>query len=264
MKVKSIKIMVASHKYYEFPEDNGYFPVQVGKVFSKSDYGVVGDDTGDNISFLNKSFCELTGLYWLWKNQKADIFGLMHYRRYFRPVFGKGLKVKNLEVASSLDLSKLMESFDVVVPKKRCYFIETIKSHYERAHHESDLNALEQLIREESPEYHEAFNKVLQSRCLSLYNMFCMDAKHLDEYLTWLFGLLFKLEKRIPYKGYDSYQVRVFGFLSERLFNVWLEHNKDSLRIIRLPVMNLEGESLLRKTLGLILRRFQFVKKDND
>lgn len=256
MNNQSIKIMVASHKDYEFPEDKGYFPVQVGKALCKADYGVVGDETGDNISFLNKSFCELTGLYWLWKNQEADIFGLVHYRRYFKPILDRSLKVKNLSIASSLDLATLMESFDLIVPRRRCYFIETIRSHYEKAHYISDVNVLEEVISEEAPEYLQAFEKVFQSRCLSLYNMFLMDAKHFNEYAEWLFNLLFKLEKRIPYKGYGPYQARVFGFLAERLFNVWLEHNKASLRVKRLPVVNLEGENLLLKAWGLMRRRF--------
>ena len=47
----------------------------------------------------------------------------------------------------------------------------------------------------------------------------------LNDYCDWLFDILFTLEKEIDLSDRDDYQKRVFGFLSERLFTVWLEHN---------------------------------------
>lgn len=37
--------------------------------------GYIGDNTGDNISLRNSNYCELTGLYWAWKNLKCDYIG---------------------------------------------------------------------------------------------------------------------------------------------------------------------------------------------
>lgn len=78
---KDIKIIVAAHKKYHMPEDSCYLPLHVGKK-GKDDLGYLGDDTGDNISEKNPYYCELTGLYWAWKNLKADYIGLVHYRRH--------------------------------------------------------------------------------------------------------------------------------------------------------------------------------------
>ena len=61
----SIKIFVMTHKQFEAPTDSMYVPLQVGHAISP-ELGYLADDTGDNISRKNKSFCELTGIYWLW------------------------------------------------------------------------------------------------------------------------------------------------------------------------------------------------------
>ena len=73
-------IMSVTHKKYWMPEDELYMPVQVG--FNEP-LGFARDNTGENISEKNKNYCELTALYWGWKNLKADYIGLDHYRRHF-------------------------------------------------------------------------------------------------------------------------------------------------------------------------------------
>ena len=80
---KSI-ILVCAHKPDRCLLHEPYMPIQVGKAISTVDLGFAGDDTGDNISDKNRSFCELTAHYWAWKNLgEADYVGLSHYRRYF-------------------------------------------------------------------------------------------------------------------------------------------------------------------------------------
>ena len=78
----NIRIIVAAHKPYQMPKDDIYLPLHVGHA-GKPDIGFQGDDTGENISTKNANYCELTGLYWAWKNLDADYIGLAHYRRYF-------------------------------------------------------------------------------------------------------------------------------------------------------------------------------------
>ena len=79
----NVKIIVATHKTYPMPNDKMYFPIQVGAE-GKNNLGYQADNTGDNISKKNPYFCELTGLYWAWKNLDADYIGLAHYRRHFK------------------------------------------------------------------------------------------------------------------------------------------------------------------------------------
>ena len=76
-------IIVAAHKRYTMPADSLYLPLQVGAE-GKSDIGYRKDNEGENISEKNPYYCELTGLYWAWKNLECEYLGLAHYRRHFK------------------------------------------------------------------------------------------------------------------------------------------------------------------------------------
>ena len=77
-----IEIAVAYHKNSKLVKNDCLLPIQAGKACSDIDLDMQGDDTGDNISAKNFGYAELTAIYWLWKNSKADIKGLFHYRRF--------------------------------------------------------------------------------------------------------------------------------------------------------------------------------------
>lgn len=79
-----IKIAIATHKYYPMPIDSCYIPLYIGhkKGTPKVEEQYQYEDEGQNISNKNSLYCELTAMYWIWKNVKADYYGLFHYRRY--------------------------------------------------------------------------------------------------------------------------------------------------------------------------------------
>ena len=54
------------------------------------------------------------------------------------------------------------------------------------------------------------------------YNMMVMRWADFDAYCKWLFGLLFEVEQKVDISHYSTYQQRIFGFMAERLLNVWL------------------------------------------
>ena len=79
-----IKLFVCCHKPVNVPKHPLLVPLQVGAALAGEHFpGFLHDDAGDSISEKNRSYCELTGQYWAWKNIKADYYGLCHYRRYF-------------------------------------------------------------------------------------------------------------------------------------------------------------------------------------
>lgn len=219
-----IRIVIAAHKAYNLPKDSLYLPLHVGSALSDKDLGYQRDDEGENISERNPYFCELTGLYWAWKHLDADYIGLAHYRRYFS-VKKKGAKAQ--DSALTLEQAKdLMSRYRVLVPKKRHYMIETLYSHYKHTHYEEHLIMTKNIIADQCPEYLGAYNEVLHRTSGHMFNMAVMERALLDEYCTWLFDILFELERRLgnPELTMSAYQGRLYGRVSEIIFNVWLLH----------------------------------------
>ena len=88
------------------------------------------------------------------------------------------------------------------------------------------------------PEYKEAFEKILKRKSLYAFNMFIMNKNKFNDYMEWLFNIFNELEKTIDISGYDEYNKRIYGFLSERLFNVWIE--KQNLKVKEMLLLNIE------------------------
>ncbi len=254
--MKDIKILVATHKPYRMPEDGMYLPVHVGaegKVNSDGtplDLGYTKDNTGDNISAKNANYCELTGLYWAWKNLDAEYIGLAHYRRHF--IMNKS-KDKWSRIADSTFINEKLKDADIILPKPRNYFIETNYSQYIHAHHKEDLDITRDIIAEKYPTYIKAYDELMKSTKGHRFNMFIMKRTRFDEYMSWMFEILFELEKRLDISEYSDNDKRVFGFVSERLLDVWINTNR--YQYIELPVQYMEKQNWIIKSWRFIKRK---------
>ena len=248
----NIKILVATHKKYWMPEDDVYLPIHVGKE-NKPDLGYIGDNTGDNISLKNPNYCELTAIYWAWKNLKADYVGLVHYRRYFTNHNFRDCEKKKQDILTKQDFENILKDVDIIVPDKRKYYIETIRSHYNHSYYEKDLNETEKIVKEFYPEYEEAFTKVMNRTWAHMFNMFVMRRDYFDEYCKWLFTILFELEKRIDISNYTTMEARVFGFISELLLDVWLETKQIKYKEVNVSFM--EKQNWLKKGFLFLKRK---------
>ena len=155
-----ITVIVAVHKKYRMPEEKCYLPLHVGRE-GKENIGFVGDNTGDNISRKNPYYCELTGLYWMWKNMDSDYMGLVHYRRYFAGKQGTGHGDKFDQILTEREIKSLLAKNDIILPKKRRYYIENLYSHYAHTHYAEHLDYTREILQEKYPEYVSAFDKVM-------------------------------------------------------------------------------------------------------
>lgn len=239
-------IYIATHKLFTPPKDKGYIPITAGATYHNLPY--LKDNTGDNISEKNPYYSELTALYWIWKNDPSDIIGFTHYHRYFQ-------KWKKIQTKES---EKILKKADIIVPN----FLEFSCSVYEQyasVHYPSDLQIATEEILKRFPDYNQTIYQVLNQNKLYTCNMFITRREILNDYLNFLFPILFSLEEKIPYLNYSIYNQRVFGFLSERIFNIYLEHQKLKIReypvVEKLPVYE---QARKRKMIQ------KDIKKDNE
>ena len=264
METQKVIIGVAAHKQYQMPKDAMYLPLHVGRE-GKEDIGYIGDNTGENISTKNPKYCELTGSFFLWKNQTADYLGLVHYRRHFS--FKKKSENPFDNVLTYSELAPMLPKYKIFVPKKRNYYIETLFSHYAHTHYASHLDETRKVIQKLYPDYLKQYDIVLNRTWGYMFNMMIMKQELFSDYCQWLFSILFELEKCIDSDNQElsAFQGRFYGRVSEIIFNVWLEKQIQlgtiqPSEIKELPYIYMEKVNWNRKVKSFINAKF-FHKK---
>lgn len=214
----SVKIFVMTHKQFEVPDDPMYIPLHVGHKTAKETFGYLGDDTGDNISELNCYYAELSGVYWVWKNDRnTENVGICHYRRYLTSEEGY--------VFTEAEYEQILSEYDIITTK----LLELPGSYRDGfgAHH--NINTLDEtgrVILELCPEYYDTFVRLVYQNRTYFGNIMVAKKELYDAYCEWLFTILFALQKRIDLSFTDDYHRRVFGFISEFLLYVWVTANQ--------------------------------------
>ena len=240
------QILVCCHKPDIMVTIPPYMPIQVGSALASALLPIAGDDTGDNISHKNPSYCELTGVYWAWKNlSNTDIVGICHYRRYFDFHHQVGFphaflsedQFDNTDFSIPQKVLKSVSKGRIVVACAR-YLRESVEENYCFSHESSDYRVLRSIVEEDEPaNVQRAWRRVMHRGVkFHPYNMFIMRRADFEDYCSWLFPLLEKVEVRLKNTdARDTYQRRVFGFMAERLLGVWIAAN--GKRTIERPVI---------------------------
>ncbi len=252
----NIIIFIAAHKKYQIPHEEIYIPLHVGAQGKEPIPGFTPDNTGDNISIKNPYYCELTGLYWAWKNTNADYIGLCHYRRYFSAAkhIPKTEEEKFKVVLNREQTEALLTKADVILPKKRNYYIETIYNHYKHTMYIEPLDITGQILQEKYPEYVKEFEHLKHTTKMHAFNMFIMKKSVLDQYCNWLFDVLGEVEKRVDSSQYSDFHKRFFGRISERLLDVWIKTN--NINYTEVPVIDMQNINWPNKIKSFLVAKF--------
>lgn len=230
-KDKKFNIFVAYHKPSFLIKNEYIIPVNAGREVlnqhkSEKPYeyewltsNMQGDDTGENISFKNPDYCELTVLYWIWKNSETDYTGLMHYRRFFSldnsETYPFGFTKENVE--------QMVMKTDVILPKPLKLVESSIYEQFALSHDIMFLDLALDYIKSNYKEMSVFADMIKTDRLAHFWNMIISKKSVFDDYMSWLFEILNYLENYINQNNID-YPPRLYGFISERLFNIYFKY----------------------------------------
>lgn len=273
-KRKDIQIysLCYAKKDFQFLNDAVITPLQVGAA-NGTNICEIKDNTGDNISQGNYFYIENTGTYWIWKNVKdAKYKGQMQYRR---PLSGISDNTNFEDIFSKYDVITC-EPFhhpSHKVPTKEEPMVipaDTVEQGYAFSNCYDDIAILEMAVKMYHPEYAESYDKYIKNGPNLYYsNGFIMKAEDYDRYSEFLFDCLngylkladihsekdllehvkynMEVGKYIRYQDTKNisaeavkWQCSIGGFLSERLWTLWLQHNFSEEKILKLPYIKME------------------------
>ncbi len=278
-----VKILIGYHKPAYLLKDDVLTPIHLGRKLSTEvskdgdvsqedcqwmKENMIGDDTGDNISSENRKYCELTALYWAWKNYdklgNPDYIGFMQYRRHF--IFDDNFDQSEHEKfwgcyrfekanqnycqqikLNGKDIVEYLKKHPVdVLTTKEVDFNQSVAEHFSQTLsflNRDDLKICVKTTENLFPEYKNVINQYMKSKKHYWYHCFIMKKEIFFEYCQWLFGVLFAVEKQIDYTGYTIAAKRTIAYLGERMWGVFLNAKKDKLVIDNLDLTFIDETS---------------------
>ncbi|MBF7045442.1 DUF4422 domain-containing protein, partial [Campylobacter volucris] len=196
---------------------------------------MIGDDIGENISTLNRYFCELTGIYWAWKNYEKlnnpEYIGFMHYRRFFNFDLTVLNEYDNLSYLINEEkiLDIIMQNQRIFLEHHKCNPVEQYKNI--SFHKIEDYDKALAIINSSFSQFSEASIKYNKGNCCYFCNMFILPKQDFIEYCEFVFGVLFELKSQIDLSNRNIQEARVFGYIAERLTGIYFTELK--LRKVR-------------------------------
>lgn len=183
---------------------------------------------GDNIDHLNPWYCELTGLYYMWKHDEDDIVGLEHYRRY--------LTVDGWTPIRRQEAENYLKKYDVLCVKVN-YPYTGIKDYLIKNRKAEATNSYIALLATMYGRgYADHCIRYLNGHEHVLGNMFVAKRETANKYCEFLFKSMytwFRLQQKmgIPVDG------RIVGYISEFLYGAYIDWFKLKTKTIHLRMI---------------------------
>lgn len=269
----NVKVLVGYHEKAVLLKDEILTPINVGRALlsqsNKDKYwlteNTIGDDTGHNISNKNKTYNEMTAIYWAWKNQDKigypDAIGFQHYRRHL--VFNNDLEPKNGSWTINFPgyiggLNHYLKSINYSPEELRSMAREfpcivgtyesavSVHDQYKHAenteyHHIEDLDFVCDYIIHAHKKYESAVNAYINGYQHFFGNIFIFHKEIFNEYCAFIFDVLEKFEDFLNKDPQRSEWESRF-FVSERITGIFITKLiQDGIKVKKLPVSFVEN-----------------------
>jgi hypothetical protein len=243
-------IAVAHHESVDYPLLlSPYINIcNVNNGEKPSGFELYDIDFTDNIFHKNKTYCELSVLYSLWKQGLiSNMFGLAHYRRLFclDNTYGSfDVVIKSFSERqdfASRQASYLNDYFESVIVGYTGLTGGSIWNQFKITH--PDLFPFFAYASEKFgllyPEMGNPINFFQNNSHLNHCNMFIAPKKVVNDWCSIIFNFLEEIESEAP-KELDSYSLRWAGFFSERFFTYFINSIQDKINVLIKPIILFE------------------------
>ena len=171
---------MVAHKPCDIPSNEVLVPIHVGRATSQYKVDMAwmqGDDTGDNISCRNGSFCEMTAHYWIWKNvHDTEYVGVCHYRRFF------GVDLTNSTIKD------FMADADVLMVEPS-WHIDSVYSYFAKYMGAENMTILSMVMKKRFPEYYKTLENICDGIKFHPFNMLFVRYMSNPHHIQMLGGL---------------------------------------------------------------------------
>ena len=258
------KILVTYHKDAPIVKSDTFVPIHIGRALaSEQDWSkdMLSDDSGDNISALNKTYNELTAIYWAWKNYETlgnpDHIGIAHYRRFFifekrRYAYYEQNEIGDniLDTIKSDNLSdETYKDYDFIAPMPNVR--KSVFENYCSAHHKDDIMLALRLILDLRPDMYETAKKYVAGKAAFFYNMFVFSREDFLSYCEFLFAITDEFVKKTEHPNERL-------FISEVLTGIFFVHlMEQSKKPLLLPVLFIGGKPTFKQSLATTKKNFK-------
>ena len=246
---------IPKYKFYACSYDGNDYTDRLPNIYHEViDYKDCNNDL-DDIKLL---YSELYHIYDIWKNRELnDYIGICHYRRFFYKF-------------DYNELNNIWNNYDIVLPQAYDFGV-TVYNQYCRNFDPNNIKILGAIIKKYYPDYLDAFCEFSNQNKIHANNMMITSKEIFNDYCTWVFDILDKFSKYCKFNTIDDVREyimkndnnyhcedgylsvldkeklsptkyeewlnnysRIYGFLGERLLNVYVMKNK--LRVFEVPV----------------------------
>lgn len=262
----TVKILVTYHKPSTLLDNRVLVPIHGGRAISERQTKdghlnnddikwlkehMIGDDSGDNISHMNRNINEMTSVYWAWKNYEElgnpDFIGLAHYRsmllmaphpRYYKQSLTDMLgypfdlynQLRGVDFVSGEFYNWGHNVYQDFINMSKCTTDRELKH----------LEYLKEYIKNNHPQHYPILEQYLnQNEAGGQKSIFIMKKQYFFEYCEFMFDILFAMQKAFDSEGVNKGNCRVVGKAAEFLSSYYFYYLKNKgLSYKTFPIVN--------------------------